>query len=63
MSKNKPRSEKFERGLKTRRGMLGDSYVDRSPAADAAGPRRHVRFRVAKGRREAEIGGMTTTTA
>jgi hypothetical protein len=28
MSKNKPRSEKFERRLKTRRGVLGDSYVD-----------------------------------
>ena len=26
----KPRSEKFERGLKTRRAVLGDDYVDRS---------------------------------
>jgi 4-carboxymuconolactone decarboxylase len=26
----KPRSEKFERGLKTRRAVLGDDYVDSS---------------------------------
>ena len=26
----KPRSEKFERGLKTRRSVLGAEYVDRS---------------------------------
>jgi 4-carboxymuconolactone decarboxylase len=26
----KPRSEKFERGLKTRRAVLGSEYVDRS---------------------------------
>jgi len=30
MSAGKPRSEKFERGLKTRRAVLGDDYVDRS---------------------------------
>ena len=30
MSASKPRSEKFERGLKTRRAVLGDDYVDRS---------------------------------
>ena len=30
MTKTKPRSEKFERGLTTRRSVLGDAYVDRS---------------------------------
>jgi 4-carboxymuconolactone decarboxylase len=30
MSTAKPRSEKFERGLKTRRAVLGSEYVDRS---------------------------------
>jgi 4-carboxymuconolactone decarboxylase len=30
MTGTKPRSEKFERGLKTRRSVLGDAYVDRS---------------------------------
>jgi 4-carboxymuconolactone decarboxylase len=30
MTKTRPRSEKFERGLKTRRSVLGDAYVDRS---------------------------------
>lgn len=30
MADNKPRSEKFERGLKTRRAVLGTDYVDRS---------------------------------
>jgi 4-carboxymuconolactone decarboxylase len=30
MTKTKPRSDKFERGLKTRRSVLGDAYVDRS---------------------------------
>jgi 4-carboxymuconolactone decarboxylase len=30
MSASKPRSEKFERGLKTRRAVLGNDYVDRS---------------------------------
>jgi 4-carboxymuconolactone decarboxylase len=30
MTRTKPRSEKFERGLKTRRSVLGDAYVDRS---------------------------------
>jgi 4-carboxymuconolactone decarboxylase len=30
MSKSQTRSEKFERGLKTRRSVLGDAYVDRS---------------------------------
>jgi 4-carboxymuconolactone decarboxylase len=30
MSKSQVRSEKFERGLKTRRSVLGDAYVDRS---------------------------------
>ena len=33
MSDNKPRGEKFERGLSTRRSVLGDAYVDRSLAA------------------------------
>ena len=32
MSASKPRSEKFERGLKTRRAVLGAEYVDRSLA-------------------------------
>lgn len=30
MAAKKPRSEKFERGLKTRRAVLGADYVDRS---------------------------------
>ena len=30
MSINKPRSERFERGLKTRREVLGSEYVDSS---------------------------------
>ena len=30
MTSTKPRSEKFERGLKTRRAVLGSEYVDRS---------------------------------
>ncbi|MER8695314.1 carboxymuconolactone decarboxylase family protein [Mesorhizobium opportunistum] len=30
MALNKPASERFERGLKTRRAVLGDSYVERS---------------------------------
>ena len=30
MSVSKPRSERFERGLKTRREVLGAEYVDRS---------------------------------
>ncbi|MFI0846452.1 carboxymuconolactone decarboxylase family protein [Mesorhizobium sp. IMUNJ 23232] len=30
MTDSKPRSEKFERGLKTRRAVLGSEYVDRS---------------------------------
>lgn len=30
MATAKPRSEKFERGLKTRRAVLGSEYVDRS---------------------------------
>jgi 4-carboxymuconolactone decarboxylase len=30
MSTNKPRSERFERGLKTRREVLGSEYVDSS---------------------------------
>ncbi|KJC61269.1 4-carboxymuconolactone decarboxylase [Bradyrhizobium sp. LTSPM299] len=35
MSETKPRGEKFERGLKTRRAVLGDAYVERSlEAAD-----------------------------
>ena len=32
MSAEKPRSEKFERGLKTRRAVLGADYVDNSLA-------------------------------
>lgn len=35
MSTNRPRSEKFERGLKTRQAVLGEEYVERSlKAAD-----------------------------
>jgi 4-carboxymuconolactone decarboxylase len=35
MTDAKPRSEKFERGLQTRRTVLGDAYVERSlKAAD-----------------------------
>jgi 4-carboxymuconolactone decarboxylase len=30
MSNEKPRGEKFERGLATRRAVLGDAYVDNS---------------------------------
>lgn len=30
MSEDRPRSSKFERGLDTRRAVLGDEYVDRS---------------------------------
>jgi len=30
MANAKPRSEKFEKGLKTRRAVLGSEYVDRS---------------------------------
>jgi 4-carboxymuconolactone decarboxylase len=30
MKDEKPTGEKFERGLKTRRSVLGDAYVDRS---------------------------------
>jgi 4-carboxymuconolactone decarboxylase len=33
MSETKPRGEKFDRGLKTRRDVLGDAYVDKSLAA------------------------------
>lgn len=33
MSEDKPRGEKFERGLETRRSVLGDAYVDRSLAS------------------------------
>ena len=33
MSEDRPRGEKFERGLETRRAVLGDAYVDRSLAA------------------------------
>ncbi len=33
MSEEKPRGEKFERGLATRRAVLGDTYVDRSLGA------------------------------
>ncbi|HWE75836.1 MAG TPA: carboxymuconolactone decarboxylase family protein [Stellaceae bacterium] len=32
MSQSKERSEKFERGLKTRRAVVGDAYVDKSIA-------------------------------
>jgi 4-carboxymuconolactone decarboxylase len=38
MPTDKPRSEKFERGLKTRRAVLGSDYVDASvDKADAYG--------------------------
>ena len=30
MTKSRPRSEKFERGLKTRKEVLGEEYVNRS---------------------------------
>ena len=33
MPEKKPRSEKFERGLKTRRAVIGDSYVEKSLAS------------------------------
>lgn len=33
MDDQKPRGEKFERGLQTRRAVLGDSYVERSLAS------------------------------
>jgi 4-carboxymuconolactone decarboxylase len=33
MSQSKERSEKFERGLKTRRAVVGDAYVDKSLAS------------------------------
>jgi 4-carboxymuconolactone decarboxylase len=33
MAKARPRSEKFERGLKTRREVLGSAYVDAALAA------------------------------
>ena len=33
MSDGKPRGEKFERGLQTRRSVLGDAHVERSLAA------------------------------
>ena len=33
MPEKKPRSEKFERGLKTRRAVVGDAYVDKSLAS------------------------------
>ena len=33
MAQSRERSEKFERGLKTRRGVVGDAYVDKSLAA------------------------------
>ncbi len=33
MTDEKPRGEKFERGLATRRAVLGDTYVDRSLGA------------------------------
>ena len=32
MAVDRPTTEKFERGLKTRRAVLGDEYVDRSLA-------------------------------
>ena len=36
MKDGKPRGERFERGLRTRRAVLGDAHVDRSlKAADA----------------------------
>jgi len=33
MAQSKERSEKFERGLKTRRAVVGDAYVDKSLAS------------------------------
>jgi 4-carboxymuconolactone decarboxylase len=33
MSNDRPRGEKFEKGLETRRAVLGDAYVERSLAA------------------------------
>ena len=33
MSQSRERSEKFERGLKTRRAVVGDAYVDKSIAS------------------------------
>ena len=33
MSETKPRGDKFDRGLKTRRDVLGDAYVDKSLAS------------------------------
>src|SRR6201986_4157751 len=33
MSQSRQRSEKFERGLKTRRAVVGDAYVDKSIAS------------------------------
>ena len=33
MSDSKPRGEKFERGLQTRRSVLGDAHVERSLAS------------------------------
>jgi 4-carboxymuconolactone decarboxylase len=33
MAQSRERSEKFERGLKTRRAVVGDAYVDRSLAS------------------------------
>jgi 4-carboxymuconolactone decarboxylase len=33
MSESRQRSEKFERGLKTRRAVVGDAYVDKSLAS------------------------------
>lgn len=33
MSQSRQRSEKFERGLKTRRAVVGDAYVDKSLAS------------------------------
>jgi 4-carboxymuconolactone decarboxylase len=33
MSDNRPRGEKFERGLETRRSVLGPAYVDRALTA------------------------------
>ncbi len=44
MAKDRPRSEKFERGLKTRRAVLGPEYVDRSVASadDFNWPMQHL---------------------
>jgi len=33
MSSNRPQSDKFKRGLATRRAVLGDAYVDKALAA------------------------------